>query len=84
LTNLSAAGHVAFFGFISEMKIPTDYPKTLFMLQTTDTSMYVVTGVVIYIYGGKDVKSPALSSTSDVTAKLAYGIAIPSVGLSLS
>ncbi|KAJ5819986.1 hypothetical protein N7474_005577 [Penicillium riverlandense] len=73
------AGHVAFFGFISEMKIPTDYPKTLIMLQTTDTSMYVVAGVVIYIYGGKDVKSPALSSTSDVTAKLAYGIAIPSI-----
>lgn len=83
LTNLSVAGHVAFFGFISEMATPTDYPKTLYMLQTTDTTMYVVAGVVIYIYGGKDVKSPALSSTSDVTAKLAYGIAIPSVGLSL-
>lgn len=80
LTNLSVAGHVAFFGFISEMAIPTDYPKTLYMLQTTDTTLYVVAAVVIYIYGGKDVKSPALSSTSDVTAKLAYGIAIPSVG----
>lgn len=47
------AGHVAFFGFISEMRIPTDYPKTLYMLQATDTSMYVVAAVVIYIYGGK-------------------------------
>ncbi|KAH8429636.1 uncharacterized protein LDX57_007308 [Aspergillus melleus] len=73
------AGHVAFFGFISEMKTPTDYPKTLYMLQITDTSMYVVTAVVIYYYGGKDVKSPALGSTSPLIAKIAYGIAIPTI-----
>ncbi|KAJ5085062.1 hypothetical protein N7532_009833 [Penicillium argentinense] len=73
------AGHVAFFGFISEMQIPTDYPKTLYMLQATDTVMYTVAAVVIYYYGGKDVKSPALSSTSPITAKLAYGIAIPTI-----
>ncbi|KAJ5954312.1 hypothetical protein N7501_008591 [Penicillium viridicatum] len=73
------AGHVAFFGFISEMQVPTDYPKTLYMLQATDTIMYVVAAVVIYYYGGKDVKSPALSSTSPITAKVAYGIAIPTI-----
>ncbi|KAI3293272.1 hypothetical protein DTO002I6_4923 [Penicillium roqueforti] len=73
------AGHVAFFGFISEMETPTDYPKTLFMLQITDTSMYVIAAVVIYIYGGKDVQSPALSSTKPITAKIAYGIAIPTI-----
>lgn len=61
------------------MKVPTDYPKTLYLLQITDTSMYVVAAVVIYIYGGKDVKSPALSSTHPITAKVAYGIAIPTV-----
>jgi hypothetical protein len=60
--------------------VPTDYPKTLYLLQATDTSMYVVAAVVIYVYGGKDVKSPALSSTSPVTAKVAYGVAIPTVG----
>ncbi|KAJ6186700.1 hypothetical protein N7519_008001 [Penicillium mononematosum] len=73
------AGHVAFFGFISEMETPTDYPKTLYMLQITDTSMYVIAAVVIYIYGGKGVDSPALSSTKPITAKLAYGIAIPTI-----
>jgi uncharacterized membrane protein len=70
---------VAFFGFISEMETPTDYPKTLYMLQITDTSMYVIAAVVIYIYGGKGVDSPALSSTKPITAKLAYGIAIPTI-----
>jgi hypothetical protein len=61
------------------MQTPTDYPKTLFLLQGTDTSMYLVASVVIYYYGGKDVKSPALSSTAPITAKIAYGIAIPTV-----
>ena len=66
------------------MQTPTDYPKTLFLLQGTDTSMYLVAAVVIYYYGGKDVKSPALSSTAPITAKIAYGIAIPTVYLSLA
>ncbi|KAL1967210.1 hypothetical protein VTN77DRAFT_3501 [Rasamsonia byssochlamydoides] len=73
------AGHVAFFGFISEMKVPTDYPKTLYMLQFTDTIMYLVAAVVIYRYGGKDVASPALGSTGPIMSKVAYGIAIPTI-----
>lgn len=66
------------------MQKPADYPKTLFLLQGTDTCMYVVAAVVIYYYGGKDVKSPALSSTDPITAKIAYGIAIPTVCLPLA
>ncbi|KAE8375604.1 transmembrane amino acid transporter protein-domain-containing protein [Aspergillus bertholletiae] len=73
------AGHVAFFGFISEMETPTDYPKTLYLLQATDTIMYTVTALVIYRYGGKDVSSPALGSTSPLISKIAYGIAIPTI-----
>lgn len=77
--NNNIAGHVAFFGFISEMETPTDYPKTLYLLQATDTTMYTVTALVIYRYGGKDVSSPALGSTSPLVSKIAYGIAIPTV-----
>jgi len=61
------------------MKIPTDYPKTLYMLQFTDTVMYLVAAVVIYRYGGSGVKSPALGSTGPIMSKIAYGIAIPTV-----
>lgn len=61
------------------MRNPNDYPKTLYLLQFTDTSMYVVAAVVIYVYGGKEVKSPALGSTSPLLAKIAYGVAIPTV-----
>ncbi|OKL56562.1 hypothetical protein UA08_08079 [Talaromyces atroroseus] len=73
------AGHVAFFGFISEMEKPRDYPKTLFMLQFTDTAMYILTAVEIYYFGGKDVASPALGSTGPIMSKVAYGIAIPTI-----
>ncbi|TPX24560.1 hypothetical protein DIZ76_013908 [Coccidioides immitis] len=73
------AGHVAFFGFISELKEPEGYPKALYLLQTTNTILYTVTAVVIYRYGGRDVASPALGSTGPIVRKVAYGIAIPTI-----
>lgn len=63
------------------MKVPTDYPKTLYMLQGTNTSLYTIAAVVIYRYGGKGVASPALGSTGPLISKIAYGIAIPTVPL---
>lgn len=75
------AGHVAFFGFISEMKRPQDYDKALYLLQGLDTSMYLIAAVVIYYYAGDEVKSPALGTTSITVAKVAYGIAIPTVSI---
>ncbi|KAF7592255.1 hypothetical protein BBP40_000457 [Aspergillus hancockii] len=71
--------HVAFFGLISEMRDPREFPKSLTMLQVVDTSMYVVTAIVAYRYAGPDVASPALSSAGPVMKKVAYGIAIPTV-----
>lgn len=79
MLTLPVAGHVAFFGFISELKKAEEYPKTLYMLQSIDTSLYLIAAVVIYRYGGKDVTSPALGSTSPIVRKVAYGIAIPTV-----
>ncbi|MCJ1468030.1 hypothetical protein MMC07_006656 [Pseudocyphellaria aurata] len=73
------AGHVAFFSFISELKSPESYPKALFLLQGADISMYLIVAVVIYRYAGAEVESPALSSTSPMVKKVAYGIAIPTI-----
>ena len=72
--------HVAFFGFISEMEDPRDFPKSLAMLQVVDTCMYITAAVVIYRYAGRDVTSPALGSAGPVMKKVAYGLAIPTVG----
>jgi amino acid permease len=73
------AGHVAFFSFISELREPRDFPKALLALQICDTSMYLTVGVVVYKYAGPDVTSPALGSTNAKLAKIAYGIALPTV-----
>ncbi|CAL5868576.1 uncharacterized protein PFLUO_LOCUS2803 [Penicillium psychrofluorescens] len=73
------AGHVNFFSFISEMKEPKEYPKTLYLLQSVDVAYYVVATVVIYYYGGQNVASPALGSLSPLMSKVAYGIAIPEI-----
>ncbi|OJJ55535.1 hypothetical protein ASPSYDRAFT_157784 [Aspergillus sydowii CBS 593.65] len=75
----SFCGHVAFFSFISELKDPREYPKSLFLLQGTDTILYIVSAVVIYCYAGPGVTSPALGSASPIIGKIAYGIALPTI-----
>ena len=77
------AGHVAFFSFMSELEDPNQYMKALFTLQGADISLYLLAAIVIYRYGGPDVSSPSLGSTSPVVQKVAYGIALPTVGNSL-
>lgn len=73
------AGHVAFFSFISELKNPADFPKALWALQITATTLYLVVAIVIYRYAGPNVASPALGSAAPTVSKVAYGIAIPTV-----
>ncbi|KAK5159266.1 hypothetical protein LTS14_002408 [Recurvomyces mirabilis] len=73
------AGHVAFFSFISELKNPKDFPKALLLLQACDMTLYLVVAAVIYRYCGADVSSPALGSASLVVAKIAYGVALPTI-----
>lgn len=73
------AGHVAFFSFISEMKKPEDFTKSLILLQVTDTLMYFIVAMVCYAYAGPDVKSPALGSAQGVVMKVAWGMAIPTI-----
>lgn len=73
------AGHVAFFQFISEMKRPQDFPKALALLQTAAIAFYITVGVVVYRYIGTPVASPALTSASPIIAKIAWGIAMPTI-----
>lgn len=75
------AGHMAFLTFISEMKDPKEFPKALIGLQSVEITLYVIAAVVIYVYIGQDVASPALGSTAPVVRKVAYGIALPTVSL---
>lgn len=73
------AGHVAFFSFISEMREPKDFTKSLILLQITDTTMYFIVAMVCYAYAGAKVDSPALGSAGGVVGKVAWGMAIPTI-----
>jgi amino acid permease len=82
VTNIAVAfsGHSCFFSIMSELKNPNDWPKALMLLQVCDTALYIVVSVVIYIYVGPNVPSPALSAAgSPVVRKIIWGIAIPTI-----
>ena len=74
-----SSGHAAFFTFISEMKNPNDFPKALAALQISDTTLYLLCGVVVYAYVGDEAVSPALGNTGPILRKVAYGIAMPTI-----
>ena len=73
----SYAGHFLFFVLISEMRNPKDAMKAAWALQGFATVFYVVFAVVMYVYLGSEVASPAFSSLPPVWGKIAYGLAIP-------
>ena len=73
------AGHAAFFTFITELKDPREFPKSLALLQTVDISLYALSACVIYIFAGAGVKSPALSSTSHHVQMASWIVALPTV-----
>ena len=74
-----SAGNVAFFGFISEMKRPQDYPNALFLLQGVAVVLYGIVASVIYYFAGAKVSSPALGAAGQLIRKIAYVVALPTV-----
>ncbi|KAJ5441274.1 Amino acid transporter transmembrane [Penicillium cf. griseofulvum] len=76
---LAYSGHMSFFSFQSELEDPRDYPKALIAFQATDTSLYLVTALVIYRFAGPGVLSPALLSASETVSKIAFGISIGTI-----
>ncbi|KAL1859580.1 hypothetical protein Daus18300_009581 [Diaporthe australafricana] len=82
VTNIAIAfcAHSCFFSVISELDVKANWPKALCMLQFLDTALYLVAAVVIYVYVGPDVPSPALSAAgSAVVRKVIWGIALPTI-----
>lgn len=73
------AGHVAFFTLFSELKELKDFPKALALLQMSEMVLYTVAAIVIYVYIGPSVNSPALNSAGALFRKISYAIATPTV-----
>lgn len=66
---------------MSETEDPRTFNKSLAMLQIIDTTLYLISALIIYKYVGPDVKSPAIESLSPLMKKIAWGLAIPTVSL---
>lgn len=66
-----------FFILVSEMKHPESAMKAAYSLQAFATIFYTVFAVVMYVYIGNTVASPAFSSLPIKWQKAAYAIAIP-------
>ncbi|KAJ7492888.1 transmembrane amino acid transporter protein-domain-containing protein [Mycena latifolia] len=70
------AGHFMFFILISEMKSPSDAMKAAWCLQGFSTLFYTIFAIVIYVYIGNTVASPALLSLPPSWAKASFAIAL--------
>ncbi|KAJ6604383.1 transmembrane amino acid transporter protein-domain-containing protein [Mycena vulgaris] len=70
------AGHFMFFILISEMHSPNDAMKAAWCLQGFSTLFYTIFAIVIYVYIGNTVASPALLSLPPAWAKASFGIAL--------
>lgn len=70
------AGHFMFFILISEMRRPQDAMKSAWTLQVFSTTFYTLFAVVIYIYIGSSVASPAPFSLPTMWSKAVFGLAL--------
>ncbi|KAG2368224.1 transmembrane amino acid transporter protein-domain-containing protein [Suillus spraguei] len=71
------AGHFMFFILISEMRRPEDAMKAAWCLQGFATVFYAVFSIVMYVYIGNTVQSPALFSLPPAWEKATFAIALP-------
>ncbi|KAH9826337.1 N amino acid transport system protein [Teratosphaeria destructans] len=76
---VSFTGHLAYFQVMAEMEQPRDFRKSLIATNAFMSSLYLVVSIVIYDFAGTAVGSPALSAASPLFAKIAYGIATPTI-----
>lgn len=70
------------FSFMSELKKPKEFTKSIGLLVGTEIFIYVITGSTIYAFSGQRVESPALLGLSDTVSKVAFGIALPVIFIS--
>ncbi|KAE8368120.1 transmembrane amino acid transporter protein-domain-containing protein [Aspergillus caelatus] len=70
------------FSFMDEMHTPKDYVKSIWVLGILEILIYTLTGSLVYVFVGKDVKSPALLSAGDLLSRIAFGVALPVVYIS--
>ncbi|KAI0384638.1 transmembrane amino acid transporter protein-domain-containing protein [Hypomontagnella monticulosa] len=70
------------FSFMDEMHTPKHFVKSIWALGLIEIVIYTLTGALIYVFVGHDVKSPSLLSAGTLVSKIAFGIALPVIFIS--
>jgi hypothetical protein len=74
------AGNQAMVTVMAEMKNASrDFMPSVFILQGFAIPMYAIVGAVIYGLAGQHTTSPALGAAPIITAKVAYGVLLPTL-----
>lgn len=73
----SFSGTAAFFPIAAEMRDQKHYFKAMYLCQTVVYVVYLIIGVMVYLYCGSYVASPALGSAGPFMKKVCYGLALP-------
>ncbi|GAA5944908.1 hypothetical protein JCM10213_001811 [Rhodosporidiobolus nylandii] len=73
----SLTGTSAFLPIASELRDPRMYGRAVLLGQSMVVSLYLVVGIVVYVYAGQYVASPALGTAGELIKRVAYGLALP-------
>ncbi|KAL9097262.1 MAG: hypothetical protein Q9165_000689 [Trypethelium subeluteriae] len=75
----SFCGHVAFIGFISELRSPASFPKALAVTEVAAIVYYCVIAALVYHFAGDAVASPAINSAPAHWRLAAWCVAMPTI-----
>ncbi|ORX41300.1 transmembrane amino acid transporter protein-domain-containing protein [Kockovaella imperatae] len=90
VTIIGAATNVIFaygavtgaLSFCSEMHTPKDYKKSIFVYQLVSLVVYLLTGALIYVFGGQYTTSPAMGMTTRPVQIVGYVFALITILIS--
>ncbi|BGP17044.1 hypothetical protein JCM10213v2_005053 [Rhodosporidiobolus nylandii] len=74
---LSFAGTSTYLPMVSEMRQPRHSTRAVLVSQSFITAFYLTVGIVVYMYAGQYVASPALGTAGVLIKRVAYGLALP-------
>lgn len=77
------AGVPAYFSIASEMRNPRHYNYSLALCRSVAIGVYLIIGIIVYYYCGSFVASPALGSAGVLMKKIAYGLSLPGLCVSM-
>ncbi|GAA5923084.1 hypothetical protein JCM3775_007431 [Rhodotorula graminis] len=71
--------NMAVLTFLPEMRKPSDFKKSIALMQGFQLIIYSVVGAVLYSYGGQYTPSPALTMTKHKLAIASYAFALVTI-----